>query len=148
MLKLSLDTTLEYAINAGGSVERPPETSLYLHVNLPPIFMSKIIWHTIYWKSGIHFPLLILYTVYELLSKSILKLTISFWIYCSQKLVPTAWSIYRASLDVSGILVTNLWVHLQYRVLNLEIMWSLERNTWPIYQLKTRSSWIWFAVSY
>ena len=43
MRMLSMDMTLDYVIDAGGSFVWPPATRLELRVKLPSIFMSKII---------------------------------------------------------------------------------------------------------
>ena len=148
MRALSLDTTLEYVIDTGGSVIWMPATSLSLQVNSPYISMSKIIWHPISWNPGRHIPLFVLSNIYKLFSEVTLTFTIYFWIACSQKLVPVARSISRASLAVFGILITNLGIRIQHCVLTLEIMQFHWCNIWPNNQLIYVSDWIWFAISY
>ena len=114
MWTLSLESTLVYVIDSGGSVIWLPSTSIALWTKLKYIFMSKIIWHLI---------------SCEIFLKATIKFSISFWIDCSQKLVPVYWSISRSSLAIFGTIITKLWVCLQYRVLTLEIMRYLRCDT-------------------
>ena len=47
----------------------------------------------------------------------------------SQKLVPMAFSLSKASSTILGIMIPNLWVFRQYPVLTLEMIESRQRST-------------------
>ena len=48
---------------SGGDVLYLPDTSLYIQINLPSIFISKIMCVPTYLNPGLNFPSLVLYGV-------------------------------------------------------------------------------------
>ena len=109
-------------------------------MNLLPILILHIMWHTIYWYPWRTLPSLISSTMWEPFWKEILTIVLSFWMARSPKLVPLALSISKAFLSVLGILIPNMWVFCQYHILNSEMIQSLQLGTFLTQHLNTGSS--------
>ena len=148
-LTLSLVTTLGKVMENRGSVLWPPATSLALQVNLPSIFISKImcvpkclnpcfIFTSPIWSGVTPFKT----------SKATWALGNSFSIYFVQKVVPIFLSILYASSTVLGTWIPNLCVVLQYFALTFEIILYLFRITFFTHYLKAYSSSMFFATVY
>ena len=144
---VSLETTIKWVIDDGGSVVWPLETKRAFLVKFPSILIWNIMWHPIYWYAGRTLPTLISSTERAPFSNEIITLAIYLWIASYQKLVPHRLINLQEFFDCLGNPDSKIVGFLQYLALNLEMIWSFRHSNYLTHHLNKGSSCNWLDTA-